>query len=61
MSVTCWAEVEEMRVRRARNECFERKPMAKDVVQEANDSAQDYLFKKSTDGIPSDLAVMKDS
>lgn len=31
MSVTCWAEAEEMRVRRARNECMERKPIVKDV------------------------------
>ncbi len=31
MSVTCWVEAEEMRVRKARNECKERKPIVKDV------------------------------
>jgi len=31
MSVTCWAEAEEMRVRKARNECKERKPIVKAV------------------------------
>jgi hypothetical protein len=31
MSVTCWAEAEEKRARRARNERIERKPIVKDV------------------------------
>jgi hypothetical protein len=56
ISVTCWAEAEAMRVRRARNECRERKPIVENVgsdVQEANDGGPDHYFKKYIDGVPS--------